>query len=271
MAGQATEATPPPLMRQFAALFRMELVLLRRNLTAAVLIVVLPLVIGVARLGWIHVGEAGASAGADRMVSALGLIVVIFVHHHLVTVYATRRQELVLKKLRTGLLSDWVILTGAANSTIAVFLAQVLLLAGYGMLVLRFPVPANPVPILLAVLLAAALMTAVSAAMSGVTRSSEAAMLTTLPTMAFFLATPGMLVPYGTLPRGVEAAAWFLPMGPFGDLIRVGWLGRDASGTELDFFTGLAAALPGLAVMSGWLVLSVFAVRWLFRWQPRHG
>jgi ABC-2 type transport system permease protein len=126
-----TEGT---LWRQVAALFRMEMLLLRRNMTSAVLVVLLPLLIGTARIGGSDVG-ADPSAGVDRIASAFGLIAVIFVHHHLVTVYATRRQELVLKRLRAGLPSDWTIIWGAATGALVIFVVQ----AAYGVLVVRLP------------------------------------------------------------------------------------------------------------------------------------
>jgi ABC-2 type transport system permease protein len=266
----AVDATGPATVRQLAALARMELLALRRNLTAMVLVVVSPLALGFLRLGGHDAATVGASAAVARMASTIGVIVILFVHHHLVTVYATRRQELVLKRLWAGLPSGWTILAGAASGTVGIFLGQALLLAGYGVLALDLPMPANPLTPLLATLLVAALLAAVSAALSAVTRSSEAAMLTTLPTMALFLVTPGILVPFGALPRGVEAAAWFLPMGPFPDLVRAGWLGQDSNGTELSLLGGLVDALPGLAVLAGWLALGVLAVRFVFRWEPRH-
>jgi ABC-2 type transport system permease protein len=260
--GTVTEGT---LWRQVAALFRMEMLLLRRNMTSAVLVVLLPLLIGTARIGGSDVG-ADPSAGVDRIASAFGLIAVIFVHHHLVTVYATRRQELVLKRLRAGLPSDWTIIWGAATGALVIFVVQAAMLAAYGVLVLRLPVPKNPISILLALLVVGALMATVSAVMSAVTRSAEAAMLTTFPTMALFLLTPGVLVPYGALPATVERAAWFSPLGPFGEVIRVGWLGIDG---ESGFVSSLVGSLPGLAMMFAWLALTMLMVQRWFRWEPR--
>lgn len=64
-------------------------------------------------------------------------------------------------------------------------------------------------------------------------------MMTSVPTMVAFIAVPGMLIPYGSVPPGVEAAAWFLPLGPFPEIVRNGWLGRDATGVELGFLGGV--------------------------------
>lgn len=243
---------------QLLALFKMELRLLWRNRAAAVLVAGLPLVIAPMRLGGYDVESVGSLAAATKLASILGILPVIFVHHHLVTVYATRRQELVLKRFRAGLASGGTILTGAASATLALSLAHAVVIVAYAMVVLGFPAPANPVSVLLALLLLLGLMTTVSAVMSAVTTSSEAAMVTTAPTMALFLATPGMLVPFGAFPEQLERVAWFSPVGPFAELVRDGWLGG-----------GVVEAVPGLAVMAGWLVLTVLLVSRFFRWEPR--
>lgn len=258
-------------LRQMVALVRMELLGLRRNAAASSLVVVLPLAVGFLRIGGYSAGRYGVIAWVTKVVGTIGVIGVVFVHHHLITVYAARRQELVLKRLRAGLPSDRTILAGAASGTVVIFLAQAVILGLYGVLALDLPVPANPLTIALATLLNAALMAAVSAAMSAVTRSSEAAMLTSVPTMGLFLVTPGLLVPFGELPPAVESAAWFLPLGPFPEVARTAWLGKGPGGAELTFLGSVVDALPGLAVMSGWLILALLAVRYFFRWEPRHG
>ena len=244
----------PGTPRQLTALLRMELLALRRNRTASAISVVAPLGIG---LFLAADYQGGAEAGITRMASVLAFVVV-FVHHHMITVYASRRQELVLKRLRSGLPSDGAILTGAASATLAIFLAQAVILAGYGVLALGLPAPENPLFIVLALGLGAAVMVAFAAALSAITRSSEAAMLTSVPTTVLFLATPGAMVALGTLPEDVEAIARHLPVGPFTEVIREAWLGHDV----LDM-------LPALGVLALWLLLSSLLARAVFRWEPR--
>ncbi len=88
--------------------------------------------------------------------------------------------------------------------------------------------------------------------------------------MAIFLLAPGVLVPLGALPGSVEDFASFLPMGPFTEVVRSGWLGRELGGLELSFATSTADALPGLAVLAGWLVIAAAVTKRYFRWDPRH-
>ena len=250
-------ATPqvPGTATQLLALLRMELVALSRNKTATAMAVVTPLAIGFILAGDY---EGGAGPGVERMASVLCLVVVLGVHHHLVTVYASRRQELVLKRLRAWVPSDTTILVGAATATLAIFVAQAVILIGYGVVVLGLPVPENPAVVLAGLILGAAVMAAFSAALSAVTRSSEAAMLTSLPTSALFLATPGALVPLGALPGGVEDVARFLPLGPFAEVIREGWLGE-----------GAVELIASLGILAAWLVLAWLLARAVFRWEPR--
>ena len=255
MTEAVAELQAPGTARQLAALVRMELLALRRNPTATAISVVTPLTIAFVLAGQY---EGGSTEGIERLASVLALVVVFGVHHHLVTVYASRRQELVLKRMRAGLPADGTILVGAALATLGLFLVQAVFLVGYGVLALGVPAPANPLFLLLALALGAAAMAAFAAALSAVTRNSEAAMLTSLPTVALFLATPGVLVPLGAFPDGVEDVASYLPLGPFTEVIRESWLGAD-----------MAGMLPELGVLAAWLVLGSLLARAVFRWEPR--
>jgi ABC-2 type transport system permease protein len=262
----ATTSVIPSLSQQLAALLRMELLLLRRNLTATILSVVTPLTVGVVLISGDHTTEDGVAKAAG----VIGLLAVFGVHHHLTTVYASRRQEMVLRRLRAGLPSERTILVGAASAPVLVFLGMAVLLVAYGVLVLGMPVPANPLTMLAAVLLGSAVLAAFGAALSAVTHSTEAAMLTTLPTMTIFLLTPGVLVSLGALPESIENIASYLPMGPFTEVLRTGWLGHEMGGPELTFAESTVDALPWLAVLAGWLLIAAAATKRYFRWEPRH-
>jgi hypothetical protein len=48
---------------------------------------------------------------------------------------------------------------------------------------------------------------------------------------------------------------------------RVGWLGAE---DDPGFVGSVVDALPGLVLMSAWLVLTALAVKRFFRWEPRH-
>ncbi|MEV0901815.1 ABC transporter permease [Actinoplanes sp. NPDC049802] len=252
---------------QMVALLRMETTALRRNWTATLLSGVSPLLIGVLLTS----GYGNDPVpGVRRAVSVISLLAVFVVHHHLTTVYASRRQELVLKRLRAGLPSDRTILFGTASCTVLMFLLQAGALVVYTILVLGLPAPKNPLIMLVSLVLGAAVMAGFSALLSAVTRSSEAAMLTTLPSMMILLCTPGALLPIGRMPEPVETLLWLLPTGPFTEILRIGWLGRDDDGQVLSLAETFTASLPSLGVLLVWLVVSLLLARRYFRWEPRH-
>ncbi|MBY8872487.1 ABC transporter permease [Micromonospora sp. PLK6-60] len=268
MTGPATRDRATRPTWQILALLRMELLVLRHNWTATAMSVVTPLLVAILLTS----GYGGQPVPGVRRVATVSAVLLTFVvHHHLTTVYAARRQEMVLKRLRTGLPGDRTILLGTASGTVLTFLGQALVLVLYAVVVLDLPAPVNPVIMLVALLLGAAVMAAYSAALSAVTRSSEAAMLTTLPSMVVFLAAPGALLPLDTLPPALDRILWFLPMGPFTELLRVGWLGRDDQGAGLSLGASVWAALPSVGVLVAWLVLGLLAARRWFRWEPRNG
>jgi len=62
----------------------------------------------------------------------------------------------------------------------------------------------------------------------------------------------------------------YLPLAPFLDVLRTGWLGRGADGAALSFLGGIVDALPSLGMLTSWLVLALLATKHLFRWEPRH-
>jgi ABC-2 type transport system permease protein len=233
--------------------------------TTTLLSVVTPLMVGVLLIS----GDYDTEGAVPKAAGVVGMLAVFGVHHHLTTVYASRRQEMVLRRLRAGLPSDRTILVGAASATVLVFLVLSVLLVAYGVLVLDMPVPANPLTMLLAVLLGSAVLAAFGAALSAVTHSTEAAMLTTLPTMAIFLLTPGVLVSLGALPEGIENVASYLPMGAFTEVLRTGWLGHEIGGRDLGFAGSSVDALPWLAVLVGWLAIAAALTKRYFRWEPR--
>lgn len=260
-----TKAEVPGIWRQLAALVRVELLLLKRNLTATMMSVVTPLGLGIIIIS----GDYATEEGVTKVTGVLGLLAVFCIHHHLATAYAARRQEMVLKRMRAGIPADGTILVGVASATIIVFIVQAVLLMVYGMLVLDLPMPANPLIILVAMLLGAGVLAAFGALVSAVTRSSEAAMLTTMPTMIIFLAVPGVLLPIGELPPVVENITMALPMGPFTEVLRVGWLGHELGGEPMSFMGSTVYSLPWLGVLAVWLLVTAAATKRYFRWEPR--
>jgi ABC-2 type transport system permease protein len=258
---------PTSRRKQFLAMIRMELILLRRSWAT------MGAGIGLLAICLKRGAEEGPGMpGAFRLSGTIIIIGVFMVHHHLAIVYATRRQDLVLKRLRSATPSEATILIGTGSGAVIVYLAQALGLFLFGLFVLDQPLPTNPLVLVMGVLLGATVMAAFAALMSAITRSAEAAMLTTLPTMGLFLATPGVLVDFGTFPAQVEEMMWWAsPLGPLPELLRVSWTGVAADGERLGFLGTLTDSLPGLLVLVAWIAVMAFVLKRLFRWEPREG
>ncbi|MFI9009294.1 ABC transporter permease [Actinosynnema sp. NPDC053489] len=225
-----------------------ELKLLLRNRTAAALAVLMPLAAGL----WFAFGMGGERTGWTVVVTLQLLFSFGFTVYVTVTTALTaRRQDLYLKRLRTGAASDVVLVTGLLLPVVLLGLAQALVLLGVTAAA-GAPLPDRPGALLLAVVGGMVLACAAGVATSGVTGTAELAQITTAP---FFLA----LVVGGVLGSAgpVDPPVFLLPGTGLGTLAGAAWGGpTDQVGTA------------ALAVALWCVVATALAVRF-FRWDPR--
>jgi ABC-2 type transport system permease protein len=235
---------------RISSLARAELLLFRRS----------PLTVINALVPPAAIIALAASSRADSAVTLVtGLLALVqlgTVYYTLVTTYTARREELVLKRLRAGVLTDAEILAGTAAPAVAVALAQILIYLGLGAFLLGLPAPADVPLLVLGVLGGVAVFVPLAALTAVCTRTADLAQLTTLPVVLACLLGSGLLVAPDTLPGPVEAGLRLLPMTPALELMRLGWSGGSA---------GLAPIL----ILTAWGVLAVLAARRWFRWEPR--
>ncbi|MGW7364836.1 ABC transporter permease [Streptomyces sp. NPDC054841] len=247
---------------RLTALGRAELTLMGRNTTALFMALVMPIGMTFAMrqsVKGMPLSEHGLSAGTVLLPAAVGLVLLFGVYTTLTQLYVVRREELVLKRLRAGEPTDPEILTGAALPIVLVALAQCVLLAACGGLLLDAELPRSPLRVLLGVVLGILLSVVLAAISAAVTRTAEAAGLTTMPLLLGSLAGSGLIVPLEVMPDRLASVLELLPMSPVVSLVRDGWTGA-ASGTD---------TLRQVAVALVWTALGVFAVRRWFRWEPR--
>ncbi len=251
--------TPAGRMR---ALAQAEFTLFRRNkgmlVTALFVPLVLPFSVQMATQD-MDLEEAGLSIGTVTLPAAIGFSLLFAVYASLVGVFVARREELVLKRLRTGELRDAEILTGAALPAAATGLVQSVLLAVGCAVVLDLDVPPAPQLAVIGLLLGLVMCVALAALTASFSRTSESAQVTSLPLMLVSFLGSGITVPLEMLPDRVASFCELLPLTPVITLVRGAWTG------DLSAYESLGAVLTGLA----WTVLSVFAVRRWFRWEPR--
>ncbi|WP_055528920.1 ABC transporter permease [Streptomyces graminilatus] len=258
-AGEAGRTTPAGRMR---ALARAEWTLFLRNkgtLFAALFVpLVLPFTARSAADG-MDLKEAGLNLGTVILPSSIGFSLLFAVYMALVLAFVARREELVLKRLRTGEPRDAEILAGTSLPAVTTGLVQSLVLIIGCSVAFDLDAPPAPQLAVIGLLLGVVMCAALAALTASFSATTESAQVTSIPLMLISFAGSGLAVPLEVLPDRVALVCEFLPLTPAITLVRGAWTGN------LSAYEALGAVLAGLA----WTVLSVFAVRRWFRWEPR--
>jgi ABC-2 type transport system permease protein len=250
------------------ALGQAELLLFWRNKTAVFNALALPVAV-VALLSGLPIEGEALSRNAFIITSMLAFVMLVPVYHNLVSTFVARREDLVLKRLRVGELSDGAILVGTASPATVIALLQIALYGGVGAVLMDLPMPVNFPVLLVGVLGGVALFTVLAAASSVFTRTVEMAQITSLPVLLGCVLGSGLMVPLTVFPDAVAKVLRLLPLTPVLDLMRLGWLGTTGSGAPKDFAGVLSASVSPLMALVSWTVLGAFAVHRWFRWEPR--
>ena len=187
-----------------------ELRLFGRNRTALFSALIMPLILAAAVSG-AGIEKTGVSASAAVVTSLLGYVLLAAVYYNLVTTYVTRREDLVLKRLRAGELTDAEILTGIASPMVVVALGQMVVFVLAGALLFDLPMPVNPFVMLAGALGGVVVFVLLAAASTEFTRSTEAAQVTTLPVMLACLVGSMLATSLEDAPEALrEDTAYFL-------------------------------------------------------------
>ncbi|MFK4069625.1 ABC transporter permease [Streptomyces sp. NPDC029674] len=255
-----TVTTPAGRMQ---ALARAEMTLIGRNkgtLFAALFVpMVIPFSMKEAANG-MDLKGTGLDVGTVVLPSALGFSLLFAVYSALTNVYAARREELVLKRLRTGELRDPEILAGAALPSVLIGVVQCLVLAVGCAVLLDSGAPSAPHLVVLGIAAGLVMFAALAAVTASFSRSTESAQVMSMPLILVSMMGSGLFIPLEVMPDKIASVCELLPLSPVIELIRGGWAGN------LSAWDALGAAATAVA----WTVLAVFAVRRWFRWEPRH-
>ncbi|MET9534675.1 ABC transporter permease [Streptomyces sp. NPDC006649] len=244
------------------ALARAELTLLGRSKASLLTMLVLPVAMTFtisSTTDQATLDKAGLTAGAMLLPGAIGFSLLFALHHGVVGVLVVRREQLVLKRLRTGEARDTEILAGASLSSVIVALVQCAVLTAGCAVFFDMSLPPAPQLLFAGVALGVVMLTALGAATAGITKSAEASQLTVIPLMLATMAGSGVFVPLEIFPDRLASVCELLPLTPVVELVRGAWTG---SMSASDAFGHVLTALA-------WTVLSVLAVRRWFRWEPR--
>ena len=254
-------------LKRTASLTRWNAVLLSRNRLAFVYAVVLPLL----PLALLFTGERGdPSVGAGAIVTMLIVTALFPVYYNVLAQFVNRRDELVLKRMRTGETRDGELLISialpGAISALTLSAIAIPIAAALGQ-----PLPVNPVLYAALAGLTVTMFTAFAYWTAAWTKNAEAAQLTSMPLI--LLASIGPMT--NTIPDMPDRLHDILSLTPgaaMSDLVRAGWFGLDgpdATETTLTLAQTWGPAAGPLVVMAAWTLLAVALARRSMRWEPR--
>lgn len=262
-------------VKRFMALARAETLQFVRNKTLLINAAVVPIAFALV-MYFVQSGNDEASkvdAAATAMEYFLLFALMSVQYYTVLSMVTTRRDEGVLKRLRTGESRDVEILSassfpGAVLTIVFTVVIAVLLM------VLGAPGPVNVVPIIVAVLLGLAVVSGLALVTSGFTKNAEAAQITSLPVMVLLFASMGLF--RQLYPEAVTEVVDRTPFALIFDLAQYGWAGN----TMMDRISadGAAPLSSGEVLAETWqmmLILVVWAVVCLWagakyvRWDVR--
>jgi ABC-2 type transport system permease protein len=207
-------------------------------------------------------------------VSAIGGVLLLAglfpVYYNVLGQFVSRREELVLKRMRTGEVRDSELLIGIALPGLVC--ALVTCAAGVPVAIAAGqPVPVNLFLLDAGTSLSLVMFAALAYWTAAWTRSAEAAQLTSMPVI--ILAAVG---PLGVMMTGLSGPVRVIigatPGAALTELVRAGWFGFDGDGATtrtLSFAGSWAPAVPPMLVMALWTVGALLLARRSLRWEPR--
>jgi len=250
-----------------ANLARWNLVLLTRNRLAFVYAVVMPLL----PLLLLLTGDRGApSVGASAITTMLLVVGLFPVYYNVLAQFVSRRDELVLKRMRTGEVRDAELVASIALPGVASALAMSVLAVPVAV-ALDQELPVNALLYLAGAVLAVVMFSAFAFWTAAWTRSAESAQLTSLP-IIFIVSFGPLFTSIPGLPDVLRDLAELTPGSAMSEMVRVGWFGldgQDATKTTLDFAETWSAAAGPLVVMVAWTLIAISLARRSMRWEPR--
>lgn len=252
---------PKVSAKRLAALGRAEMTLLVRNKAALFVALLLPIGLTFSMRSVAEqtdLSSVGLSMSSMILPGSVGTVLLFAIYSNLVGVYVARREELVLKRLRTGEASDLEILTAGALPSVTLGIAQSVLLLLGGALLLDAGIE-RPDLLLAGVVLGMVVMSLLAIASAALAKTVEMAQLIPMPMMLLSFAGSGLFVPLEVFPDTLANICRLLPMTPVTELLRGGFTGE----------LGATETLRALGSIAAWLVLGLYAVRKRFRWEPR--
>ncbi|MCL7382422.1 ABC transporter permease [Streptomyces sp. 35G-GA-8] len=190
------------------AMFRVEWKLFNRlkaNYLYAVFVPLMLLLVLQFAQDQMDLDASGLNPGPVMVSTSAGVLLIFSLYSFVTSLYVVRREELVLKRLRTGGVSDRVILAGGASMYIVVCAVQILV-AVTGISMIFGIAPHEPLSAFAGILTGIALMTAMAATTAALCRASESVTIATLPAMFILPLISGVYIPREILPEALGDA-----------------------------------------------------------------
>lgn len=241
-----------------------------RNKTLLFMAIVFP--IGVGLLMQFMGGDeqpANAQVQAAISMEVFFLITLMFVQFYSVLSMTTaRRDERVLKRLRTGEARSAEIIAALATPGAIMSLLLTALMSGI-LIIYTGDIPRTGILLLLAIVLGIVISTGLALLTSSITANAEAAQMTSLPVMVLAMLSQSPL--RSTLPDQIQDPLARTPFALLGDLTFIEWTGQpltsDATPTDGELTTTLATAMNPLALMLVWSVALMWAAFRYMKWE----
>lgn len=245
-----------------------ELKILRRDRSAAMMAIILPLAMG------ISFGFAFADLEApDGSEPAAGVVLGVWpaiamqiaimmgftVYVRTTILFATRRQDFFLKRLRSTELSDAAIIGGMILPAVLIGVVQVVIVA-IATFAAASSFPELPLLLATAIALSVPLFAGAGILTAAFTQSSENAQITTAIPLFVIL---GCMIWLAFTPVPATTLQLAVPGGGIAELVRLSWT-TDLPAAEL---WSAAAKAAGATIL--WSALTIGLAHRYFRWEPR--
>lgn len=255
---------------RYRALAMAEIRQYLRNKTLLFIAVVFPIGVGLL-MQFMGAAEqpVGAQVRTAISMEVFSLITLMFVQFYSVlSMTTTRRDERVLKRLRTGEARNAEILAALATPGAIMSLLLTALMSGI-LIVHTGNVPGTGILLVLAMVLGIVISTGLALLTSSITANAEAAQMTSLPVMVLAMLSQSPL--RSALPGQVQDPLARTPFALLGDLTFIEWTGQPFAAGTATAGGGLAATLTTAAgpvvLLLAWGVALMWAAIRYMKWE----
>ncbi|MEV4070665.1 ABC transporter permease [Nonomuraea fuscirosea] len=197
-----------------------------------------------------HVTPDGVANATAIFHSTIAILLAITAFMNIVVALTSRRDQLVLKRLRSTRLTDGQILAGQIAGTATQTVGLILLCTVTVRFAADVPFPPDPLGFAAVVVAGSAVLSLLGAAYTAAVPRAELAAAYTMPVFLLAGVSAGAMGPI-PLPSWLRPVLDLLPTTAVVDAVRTGDL------------------LVPFLVLAGWAVAGLVAVRLWFRWEPR--